>query len=269
MEPYPVPASIPAEPATAPEPQDPPHTPASGSSEARTSEVSALATGSMAAGNLAAGSMAADASTTSTSQGVRLPPPPRLISGAWVALLGWLVPGLGQLATGRVGAGLALFVVLGSLFAGGLALTDFSCVDPRTYKLEFVAQALIGGPTALALRLTDGVHLVRLPPWREVGSLYVVVAGFLNLIAICSAASDALRHNVAARARYAAAVLEALKQACARSLAERPACVPASDPALPVSSALLAGDLPSLPTSAAPDAPFPTPPAAFDPGGPT
>jgi TM2 domain-containing membrane protein YozV len=191
---------------------------------------------------------------------VRLPPPPQLLSGTWVALLGWLVPGLGQMVTGRVGAGLALLVVLGGLFAGGLALTDFSAVDPKSYKLEFIAQALIGGPTALALRFTEDVRLERLPPWREVGSLYVVVAGFLNLIAICGATSDAQRRNVAARARRAAAVLAALELACARSLAQRPAWVPAPAPSEPFRPA--ARGRRCAPTASS------APPVALDPAGP-
>ncbi len=246
MEPFPVPASLPAEPATAPGPQEPLLAPPAGSPKG-------------------------DAAAVSFAQGVSLPPPPQLISGTWVALLGWLVPGLGQMVSGRLLAGLALFVVLGSLFVGGLALTDFSCVDPRTHKLEFVAQALIGGPTALALRFTEDVRLERLPPWREVGSLYVVVAGFLNLIAICSATADAARRNEVARARHAAAVLEALQLACARAVAQRPAWIAAPPSALPEPDERLADVLPSGPPAAAPEVTPPVPPAppvAFDPAGP-
>ncbi len=253
MEPFPVPASSPAESASPPGPQDPPRPRPADSLEAGTAGASATY---------------AEAAARSDAEGVRLPPPPQLISGTWVALLGWLVPGLGQMVTGRVGAGLALLVVLGSLFAGGLALTDFSAVDPRTYKLEFIAQALIGGPTALALRFTEDVRLERLPPWREVGSLYMVVAGFLNLIAICGATSDAQRRNVAARARHAAAVLEALQLACARSVAQRPAWVPAPSPPLPEPSSTRRDELSAPPAPTPSEAPPPPPPVALDPAGP-
>lgn len=116
-------------------------------------------------------------------------------SPVWAVALGWLVPGAGQVVAGRVGAGLVLLLTIGGLFAGGLALTDFTCVNPRTYPLEFVAQALIGGPTAAALHATAGVGLERLPPWIEVGRLFVVVAGFLNLVALCDALGDCLRRN--------------------------------------------------------------------------
>ena len=120
---------------------------------------------------------------------------PRGRSAAWAGVLGWLVPGLGQVYLGRVGAGLLLLLVIGSTFAGGLALTDFTCVDPRTYQLEFVAHGLIGGPTALAIALTEDVRLERMPPWIEVGRLYVVVAGFLNLVALCDALGECWRRN--------------------------------------------------------------------------
>lgn len=120
-------------------------------------------------------------------------PPER--SAGWAGLLGWLVPGLGQAYLGRFGAAAVLLLVIGGTFAGGLALTDYTCVDPRTYKLEAVAHALIGGPSALTLALTQDVTLARMPPYLEVGRLYVVVAGFLNLVALCDALGECWRHN--------------------------------------------------------------------------
>jgi TM2 domain-containing membrane protein YozV len=138
----------------------------------------------------------ADVPWSAAMRGVRAPHRlPRERSAAWAGLLGWLVPGFGQVYLGRYGAGFLLLLVIGSTFAGGLALTDFTCVDPRTYQLEFVAQGLIGGPTALALVLTQDVHLARMPPWIEVGRLYVVVAGFLNLVALCDALGECWRRN--------------------------------------------------------------------------
>lgn len=151
---------------------------------------------------------------------------PRPRSARWAAALAWLIPGLGHAFVGRPGAGLVLLLVLCATFAGGLALTDFSCVDPRAYQLEFVAHALIGGPTALALELTRDVRLERMPPWVEVGRLFVVVAGFLNLVALCDAVGEAWRRNAriaALRARQLARASTSALEPRALARADEPA----------------------------------------------
>jgi hypothetical protein len=154
---------------------------------------------------------------------------------------------------GRWGAGFVLLLVIGATFLGGWALTDFSCVDPRTYQLEFVAHGLIGGPTALAM-VTREMQLDRMPPWLEIGRLYVVVAGFLNLVALCDALGECWRRNArihALRARLSA-----------RS--SRPTW---DDAAFPSLAALVPGaePLPAFPTPAAPSsfaAPESSPPGS-------
>jgi hypothetical protein len=167
---------------------------------------------------------------------VRLPPAPPEVSPAAVAVLGWLVPGMGQVATGRRRAGLALFLVIMSLFVGGLTLADFSCVDPQRHRLEFVAHVLIGGPTFSTVALTAGRRSSAPPRWRDLGSLYVIVSGFLNLIAVCSALSEAARRNEEGRKKHEEAVSLALAVARLQALARRPAfdehVEPASAPLL-------------------------------------
>jgi len=115
---------------------------------------------------------------------------------AFVAtVLGWLVPGFGQLYVGRPRRALLMLLTIGGLFLGGLALTGFTCVNPRSYALEFVAHALLGGPTAATYYLTRGIELTQPLPWFEVGRLYAAVAGLLNVVAICDALSDVIEHN--------------------------------------------------------------------------
>jgi hypothetical protein len=136
------------------------------------------------------------------------PPPtadPSLRSAFVAAVLGWVLPGLGQAYVGRPGKALVMFVAIGGLFAGGLALTAFTCVNPETYSLEFVAHAFLGGPTALTYYLTRDLQLTEFMPWFEVGRLYVAVAGLLNIVAICDALGDVLAHNRQARAQAALA----------------------------------------------------------------
>ena len=116
-------------------------------------------------------------------------------------ILGWAVPGLGQVYAGRPGKGLLLAATIVGLFYGGWAMTGFTGVNPYEYGLEFVAHAWIGGPTAYAYWTTRELMLTQPEPWFEVGRLYVAVAGLLNIVAICDALGGVLEHNVLSQER--------------------------------------------------------------------
>ena len=135
------------------------------------------------------------------------PPPPALPrrihrrSPLTAGILGWAVPGLGQVYAGRPGKGLLLAVTIGGLFYAGWAMTGFTAVNPHTYLLEFIAHAWLGGPTAYAYWSTQGLELADPMPFLEVGRLYAAVAGLLNIVAICDALGCVLEHNVKASDR--------------------------------------------------------------------
>ena len=98
-------------------------------------------------------------------------------SPAVAGLLGWLVPGLGHLYVGQPLKALLFFAAIVPTFAVGLALTDYTCVNPQKYGLEFVAHAWLGGPTILALHGTRDHMLEWMPRWFDVGRLYAAIAG--------------------------------------------------------------------------------------------
>lgn len=112
-----------------------------------------------------------------------------------VGVLAWLVPGLGHLAMGRPKKALVMLAAIGGLFATGLVLTAFTCVNPEEYGLEFAAQIFAGGPTLAALVTTEGLTVTEFMPHFDAGRLYVDVAGLLNVVAISDALGLALRHN--------------------------------------------------------------------------
>lgn len=138
-----------------------------------------------------------------------LPPSPELPrpihrrSPILAGILGWAVPGLGQLYAGRPGKALVMALTIGALFYGGWAMTGYTGVDPNSYGLEFVAHAWIGGPTAAAYWSSRDLVLAQPMPWFEVGRLYAAVAGLLNIVAICDALGSVLEHNVRAEDRRA------------------------------------------------------------------
>ncbi len=161
------------------------------------------------------------------------------------AVLGWLMPGFAQLYVGRPGKALLMLVAIGSLFYAGLALTGFTCVNPQAYSLEFAAHALLGGPTAAAYHLTQGIELAEPMPWFEAGRLYAAVAGLLNVVAICDALGDVIDHNrkvagqmvirqrfVLEREAEMARALEATQEREARELAAADAARMADETAL-------------------------------------
>lgn len=149
---------------------------------------------------------------------------------ALAALLGWILPGLGQLYVGQGLKATLFFVAIVPTFLLGWVLTDFTGVDPSAYTLDFVGQAFLGGPTLGAVALASGHVLDAMPPFIEVGRLYLLVAGLLNLVAVCDAVGEAI-------ARDRAVMSLRLEQASAATRAGRETAladdVPASAPEAP------------------------------------
>ncbi len=112
---------------------------------------------------------------------------------AWVlaVLLGWAVPGLGHLFLGRRNKAAVFFVCIGGLFVVGWGLGQWRCVNYND-TLLFLGQSLAGvlGFVAGAIggRLVETVSpLNPVPVAAEMGSLYTLVAGFLNLLVMVDA----------------------------------------------------------------------------------
>ncbi len=120
---------------------------------------------------------------------------PRRRPPALIAFLGWLVPGLGQLFLGRPLKATLFFVAILATFLVGYKLTGFTAVDPRHFRLDFAGQILLGLPTLGALAVGAGPGLESVPPFFEVGRLYVLVAGLLNLVAVCDAVGEAIAQD--------------------------------------------------------------------------
>jgi hypothetical protein len=102
---------------------------------------------------------------------------------------------LGQVYAGRPLKALLFFLAILPTYVIGLWLTDFTCVNPAKYPLEFVAHVLLGGPTLLTLHLTDGRILESMPRWFEVGRLYAAVGALLNVVAVSDALGEVVLHN--------------------------------------------------------------------------
>lgn len=130
------------------------------------------------------------------------------------AVLGLIVPGLGQISLGHLKRGILAMVAVLGLFLGGVLIGGVDCVDRREDRLWFYLQAG-AGPIAFAadwvndayLRTGEAGKLVPTPPAaltprgpnpevssykgityaNEIGTLYCALAGLLNVVVLLDA----------------------------------------------------------------------------------
>ena len=136
------------------------------------------------------------------------------------AILGWFIPGLGHLYQGRTGKGLLFMVSILSIFVFGLVISDGRAVYASWVdydkRLPYLCQVCVGLPALPALvqtYLVRGGHEplfggVMAPPvdkaqldalWKslsrnmELGTVYTMIAGLLNVLAIYDAFGGPVR----------------------------------------------------------------------------
>ncbi len=145
-------------------------------------------------------------------------PPIALKNRRLAALLAWLVPGLGHFYQGRRGKGVLYFVCILGLFLMGMALGGTKVVfwrwlsplaSPEDFRWWYLAQfwaglialpgliqatlvryghdPILGGYLAEpALNVINGMHN-RFGRYVDIGIVYTVIAGLLNILAIYDA----------------------------------------------------------------------------------
>ncbi len=127
-------------------------------------------------------------------------------------LLGWLVPGLGQIYLGHRGRGIICLVTIVVTFWTGIAIGGVQgTVAPKARRLWFVAQLCTGGNTLAAYALhyrvdpetaqSSTLSVVSHYSSSEVGVHYTGVAGLLNLLVIFDAVALADGVSVNRRTR--------------------------------------------------------------------
>ena len=145
-------------------------------------------------------------------------PPIILKDPKTAALLAWLVPGLGHFYQGRTGKAILYAVCILGLYGVGLALGEghnvyWRWINPlhnaEEFRFSYICQFFVGLPSLPALiqatlqwsghdpilgglmaeppqNVLFGLH-ARLGKLVEVGSVYTMVAGLLNVLAIYDA----------------------------------------------------------------------------------
>jgi hypothetical protein len=132
------------------------------------------------------------------------------------AILAWLWPGLGHISLGERKRGLLIMFGVLFLFFGGLLIGGVDCVDRKNDRLWFLAQGICG-PLAFGAdflnqalvqrpdedwreggdlrrrylegdpELIDSLRRTGLGQVNEAGTLFVALAGLMNLVVILDA----------------------------------------------------------------------------------
>jgi hypothetical protein len=106
-----------------------------------------------------------------------------------VCVLAWAIPGLGHIASGRIGRGLVFALVVLALFVGGIGLHGKvyrpETGEPLTY-LAAVGAAGVGLPYVVAHAMGLGFGDIRTQSF-EYGNTFTLVAGLLNLLIVLDA----------------------------------------------------------------------------------
>lgn len=108
----------------------------------------------------------------------------------WFALvLAWLVPGLGHFYAKRRLHGLFYLTAIAGLYAAGLVISQGTGVNLDMHPAYFSCQIGAGPVTFVAesLRAPEAAYLGKGISilMHQTGTVYIAVAGVLNLIAIC------------------------------------------------------------------------------------
>ena len=111
-----------------------------------------------------------------------------------ICVLGWAVPGLGHLASGRILRGALFAVVVLAMFVGGLSLDGKIYQPEQGMPLSYLAtlgSAGVGMPYVIAHALGLGTGDIRSGTF-EYGNTFTLVAGLLNLLIVFDAYDVAL-----------------------------------------------------------------------------
>lgn len=119
------------------------------------------------------------------------------------ALAAWLLPGLGHFLLGQRKRGIILFISIGLMWAFGLGLGGISVIDRANHPAWFVGQMFVGPSvvvnyyhTSLRQRIggepqpklgatsPEPVYIPSFGRLHEEGTLFVALAGMLNILAI-------------------------------------------------------------------------------------
>jgi hypothetical protein len=110
------------------------------------------------------------------------------------AILAWAVPGAGHFAHGKWQKGLLYFVCIVGTFIAGWLISDRGDVYFQSGRLHVLLQMGAGAITfVLGVGRKAADPKLTVMRFFEIGTLYTMVAGLLNVLAVMDAVLTALR----------------------------------------------------------------------------
>jgi len=108
---------------------------------------------------------------------------------ALVGLLSWAVPGAGHFLVGQRSRALIIFVTILLTFCTGLYIGSIGVVDLNRQSAAYLKGGqILNGPMVLVLSEQAEMRGLRVYGWpSEIGEIYTVTAGLLNLLCVVNA----------------------------------------------------------------------------------
>jgi len=124
-------------------------------------------------------------------------------------ILAWVVPGLGHFMLGQRIRSIRILAGMCVLILGGLLIGGIDAVDSKNDGLWFIAQ-VCAGPIVLGIDVLNQQYVHNLSPeaqipWRSLGhvnslgTLYIALAGLMNVVVILDAVYPVRRDERHAR----------------------------------------------------------------------
>jgi hypothetical protein len=113
-----------------------------------------------------------------------MPPAPNVFFLLMVGLAGWFVPGAGYLLLGEKKRAIIIFITITLTFGIGIYIGSIGVVDPIGAKFAYIGQLMNSPAVALIGRVTAGGGYPVYGRPNEIGQIYTVISGMLNLLCI-------------------------------------------------------------------------------------
>jgi hypothetical protein len=104
-----------------------------------------------------------------------------------VGLVSWLVPGAGYLLLNEKKRAIIIFVTITLTFGIGIYIGSIGVVDPIGAKIAYIGQIMNSPAVSLIGRITAGGGYPVYGRPNEIGQIYTVISGMLNLLCIVNA----------------------------------------------------------------------------------
>ncbi len=129
-----------------------------------------------------------------------MPPAPNVFSMLMAGLAAWFIPGAGYFLLNEKKRAAIIFVTITLTFGIGIYIGSIGVVDPIGAKFVYIGQIMNSPAVALIGRVTAGGGYPVYGRPNEIGQIYTVISGMLNLLCIVNVIYMAcVRHEAPAR----------------------------------------------------------------------